>query len=211
MKWKRRRRQRQKIAYRHISRLFDLARAYVQDNPARARRYIEMARLISRKHKVTFSKEQKRSYCKACNLPLVPGVSSRVRVEHGMVSITCLDCGHVKRYPYRKERHLSRTPRRGYAEMKVQGGLICVDVTLEGRAIKAIEISGDFFIYPEEMLPALEQRLLHVQTFRIQEVIHEFFDSEGVKAPGMTPDDLARAIERAVGGASPFRSSTSLS
>lgn len=209
MKWKRRRRQRQKIASRHISRLFDLAMAYVHDNPTRARRYIEMARSISRKHKVSFSKEQKRSYCEACNLPLVTGSTARVRIGHGMVSITCLSCGHVKRYPYRKERRLARTRRRGYAETKVKGGLVCVDVTLEGRAIKDIQISGDFFFYPEEKLPLLEDRLRHVQMFRVRDAVHVFFEHENVKTPGMTPDELAGVIMHASGRAMPLKSSPS--
>jgi ribonuclease P protein subunit RPR2 len=93
-----------KIAQERIKRLFELAWQNFKKKPYLARRYVKLARLIGLRYNVRLSKELKRSFCKKCNSLLVPGITAKVRLCRGkIILITCLFCGKVKRYPYRKE------------------------------------------------------------------------------------------------------------
>lgn len=55
----------------------------------------------------------KRSACKNCGIPLIPGVTSRTRLRsQGRFSyraVTCLNCGWILRYPYKPRRSDSPT------------------------------------------------------------------------------------------------------
>ncbi len=95
-----------RIALERVERLLNLARAVYHEDPDRARRYVELARRIAMKARVKLPKHLKRSFCKRCNTPLIPGVTARVRLRQNRmphVSITCLECGYIYRYPYLRE------------------------------------------------------------------------------------------------------------
>ena len=70
-------------------------------NKERARRYVFIARRIGMKTKVPMPADTR--YCKHCGIPLVPGITSRVRLRDGRVTIRCLECAEFKRIPYIRE------------------------------------------------------------------------------------------------------------
>lgn len=72
----------------------------------RARRYVELARRIGMKTRTGIPKDFR--YCEGCLVPLVPGVSCTVRLNNSKVSITCTECGAVKRLPYMREQRDDR-------------------------------------------------------------------------------------------------------
>ncbi|TAL47240.1 ribonuclease P [archaeon] len=92
-----------KIAQERIDILFDLAKKELRKHPERSKRYVQLARKIGLRYNIRFSKEEKRKFCKSCNTLLVPGYTSEVRLDkktHAM-SIKCLECNTIYRYPYK--------------------------------------------------------------------------------------------------------------
>lgn len=97
------------IAKERIYILIDMAIETVRKDSKLARRYVELARRISMRSRVSIPKEYKYRLCRNCGIVLVPGFNCRVRTrsESGTrVVITCLDCGSHKRYPALKEKML---------------------------------------------------------------------------------------------------------
>jgi len=66
-----------------------------------AKRYVNLALLISKKYNVRIPRHMKYRICKKCNLFIVPGKNARVRLKKGKVVITCLNCDYKKRYKYK--------------------------------------------------------------------------------------------------------------
>jgi ribonuclease P protein subunit RPR2 len=89
------------MAEQRIKRLFDLAEQAHTERPDLARRYVEIARRISMRHRVGIPGELKKRVCKKCGAFLVTGENSRIRLDGKNVIITCLECGAIKRYPYK--------------------------------------------------------------------------------------------------------------
>lgn len=86
------------IAEERVDILFQEAEAEARSgNDARAKRYVELALRMSSRHKVRAT--HKRTYCPECHAFFVPPRNVRVRTRSGRVSMTCLSCGHVLRYP----------------------------------------------------------------------------------------------------------------
>lgn len=69
-----------------------------------SRRYVDLARRISKRTKVRIPGEWKRYLCKGCGIALVPGDNAKIRLHarNSGVVITCQSCGFVKRYPVSK-------------------------------------------------------------------------------------------------------------
>ncbi len=89
------------LARQRIGRLFTFAAQVVKSDPHLANRYVEIALKISMRTRVRIPKELKRSICRKCNAFLYPGITSRVRIRARRsphVSVTCLNCGAVRRY-----------------------------------------------------------------------------------------------------------------
>ncbi len=86
--------------------LFGQAEKSFKSHPERSRRYVEMAVKLSTRYNVRLPPGIKRRFCRSCKSFLVPGVNSRVRTSpsQGAVILTCKECGHVTRHPYRKEK-----------------------------------------------------------------------------------------------------------
>lgn len=78
-------------------------------------------RAVSRKGQIMLSKDVKRAFCKVCNGPLVPGLTSSERLEnaskHGKKPwaevniLNCSTCGADKRYPIGARRQLKKSLR----------------------------------------------------------------------------------------------------
>jgi ribonuclease P protein subunit RPR2 len=91
------------IAKDRIDKLFDLARSEaVAGNMSRSKRYVALALRMGERHKVRSS--HKRTYCGKCLSFFVPPWNVRVRTGRRRISITCLECGSVQRYPLPQQR-----------------------------------------------------------------------------------------------------------
>ncbi|MGD0423020.1 MAG: ribonuclease P protein component 4 [Candidatus Bathyarchaeia archaeon] len=100
------------IARERIEILLQLARQTFSEDPSLSKRYVELARLIGMKSGVRLPRNSKAFICKQCGTLLVPGRNCRVRIRSDTgttVLITCLGCGHKKRYPTVRERLSRRT------------------------------------------------------------------------------------------------------
>lgn len=88
----------------------------------------------------------------------------------------------------------------GEGSYKAAKGLIRVQVAIADDAIDAIQISGDFFMYPEDALWDLERSLVGAPTDRtaILLKITGFYRRTGVLTPGVEPGDFTEAIVRSV-------------
>lgn len=89
------------LAGQRIARLFTLAAVVYSKRPDLADRYVDIARRISMRHRVSIPRELKRNVCKQCYSYLKPGSNARVRADGRNVVITCLKCGGIRRYPYK--------------------------------------------------------------------------------------------------------------
>jgi len=91
---------------------------------------------------------------------------------------------------------------RQHGEFKMPGGkLVQVDFRIAKHRLVDVEVSGDFFLYPEEALEAITSSLEGspvdldrvARTALIAEAI-----PDGVEWLGSSPEALATAVERAV-------------
>jgi ribonuclease P protein subunit RPR2 len=76
---------------------FNMARAGEMNY---ARRYLKLARKIGMRHTVRIPMHLKRRTCSNCMAPLLPGITSRSRIRSGRKIVTCLECGHISRFPH---------------------------------------------------------------------------------------------------------------
>lgn len=91
----------QKIAERRISTLFEQAQKLYVHSPKYADNCVRLARKISLKHKVSFTREQKMKFCKKCESYLLPGENSRIRASDGKMIVFCKNCKTFFRYMYK--------------------------------------------------------------------------------------------------------------
>lgn len=98
----------QEIGRERIARLFSLAEKEFAGNPSRSHRHVQLARKIAMRYNIRLPPGLKRRYCRKCYKYLKPSINCRVRTSarQRAVIITCLECGHVMRHPYRKEKRL---------------------------------------------------------------------------------------------------------
>jgi len=88
-----------------------------------------------------------------------------------------------------------------YGEFKAPKGIIKVELELNNNIISYISITGDFFMYPEDALKALEQNLIGVKMEReiLREVIEKFYKTTLVQTPMLKPEHWVEAIMRTLG------------
>jgi ribonuclease P protein subunit RPR2 len=100
----------QGIGRERIERLFSLAEKEFSSHPERSHRYVSLARKIAMRYNIRISPELKSRYCRKCYKYLKPSINCRVRTSASQraVIITCMECGHVMRHPYRKEKRLKK-------------------------------------------------------------------------------------------------------
>lgn len=82
------------------------------------------------------------------------------------------------------------------AEHKAPGGLIRVTARLKEDTIDDLSLSGDFTFHPGPLLGQLEAALRgrRLDYDELAATIDEFYSSSNVQAPGVTPEDIARAL-----------------
>ena len=93
-------------------------------------------------------------------------------------------------------------PSRFHGEYKVPGGkLVVVDFAVRDGALSEVQISGDFFLFPEEALHrlhlGLERSPVNVAKDERAALIHASL-AEGDELIGLTSDAVAIAIDRAL-------------
>ncbi len=100
----------QSIGRERIERLFSLADSEFSSNPERSHRYVALARKIAMRYNIRLPPALRRRFCRNCYKYLRPSINSRVRTSarQRAVIVTCLECGHVMRHPYRKEKRLKK-------------------------------------------------------------------------------------------------------
>ena len=89
------------IAKERIEILMEQALKTMDKDPKLAQRYVELARRIGMKYRVRIPKKWKMFICRGCKKLMIPGVTCRIRIQRRRephVTLTCLMCGHVKRY-----------------------------------------------------------------------------------------------------------------
>lgn len=93
------------IAQERIAVLMDLAeRSALQDMLERSDRYVDLARRIGMRHNVPLGSVYRRRICDRCHGYLHPGVTARVRLAKGKVTVHCQRCGAHSRFPYVREK-----------------------------------------------------------------------------------------------------------
>lgn len=95
------------VALERVRRLVVLAEQAMPEDPKLADRYVRLARRIAMRYQVSLPREIRRRVCRGCDGLLLPGRTARVRIANQRVSVTCLRCGTVKRYPYARAKAVS--------------------------------------------------------------------------------------------------------
>jgi ribonuclease P protein subunit RPR2 len=103
----------QSIGRERIAKLFSLAEKELSTHPERSHRYVSLARKIAMRYNIRLPLQLRSRYCRKCYKYLKPSINCRVRTNASQrsVIITCLECGHVMRHPYRKEKKLRNVRR----------------------------------------------------------------------------------------------------
>ena len=85
--------------------------------------------------------------------------------------------------------------------LKTPGGLVRVTAVNQDGRLHEVHISGDFFFYPAEDLPALERALegTPVDSGAVTRAIEAFYARRSIDSPGVSPVDLANVLVPAGG------------
>ena len=71
-----------------------------------AQRYIDIARKLAMRARLSLPKFYNRRICRKCNSYLIPGKNTRVRLQgsgaNAHVVVSCEFCGNIKRYHYNR-------------------------------------------------------------------------------------------------------------
>jgi len=90
--------EKQRQGLQQIKRLFNQAKEQARENPKQASSYLEKALETARKLQVKIPKNLRRSYCKSCKIPFIPGFNCRVRIKRGIISCYCNICKKYRRW-----------------------------------------------------------------------------------------------------------------
>lgn len=89
-----------KIAKKRIEKLFLLAeKNSLKKRYDLADRYVKIARKIQMRYQIRMPKKLKRKFCKHCYRILIPGKTSRVRIQNGKIITYCYHCRKYQRIP----------------------------------------------------------------------------------------------------------------
>jgi lipoate-protein ligase A len=82
------------------------------------------------------------------------------------------------------------------AAHKAPGGLIRATVVANELILDDLALSGDFFIFPDDSIPALESAL--AGTPLVEQELHNrstaFWEENRIQAPGLAPADVAKVV-----------------
>ena len=83
---------------------------------------------------------------------------------------------------------------------KSKGGLIRSFVWIEKGRISEIDISGDFFLFPEDAFFRMVKSLKGIPAERDELVkkIEEIYEKEKIQSPGTAPSDFVESIMKAL-------------
>jgi lipoate-protein ligase A len=102
---------------------------------------------------------------------------------------------------YRKSKPVSRRSvkiRSGvevkHQRHKASGGLIRADFEIQNGRLSRVDISGDFFCYPEDSIHQLERMLEGTGTADIQQVLTSFCSRQDIEIPGIDLSDWIRVL-----------------
>lgn len=79
--------------------LMERAREVFPKDRAKANRYAALAKKLAMRYTLRFPERWKPRVCRKCHAFLVQGVNCKTRIQKGRVINTCLDCGHMVRFP----------------------------------------------------------------------------------------------------------------
>ncbi|MHA1906653.1 MAG: ribonuclease P protein component 4 [Candidatus Thorarchaeota archaeon] len=91
-----------RLARARIDRLWEQSRQDAATRPERAQKTMRSARNIAQKARMSLPRDISRQICKGCGTVFVPGRNCRMRVRHNRsrhISVTCLNCGAIRRFP----------------------------------------------------------------------------------------------------------------
>ncbi len=92
-----------RIAQERITGLFALAAVEARrGEPARADRYVALARRVGTRYNVRLLNEYRELYCRRCSAYWTEGSSVRTRLRRGVRVRTCLKCGGTRRVRVRR-------------------------------------------------------------------------------------------------------------
>ena len=83
----------QQLGLERIYRLFELAGLEFAQHPERSKRYVALARGISKKVRARIPDELKTKFCKKCGAFLWEGANAAIRKEGGITVVKCGECG----------------------------------------------------------------------------------------------------------------------
>ncbi len=75
-----------------------------------------------------------------------------------------------------------------------KGKLIRLQVKFLENKIKYIKIYGDFFVYPETAIFAMEKFLIDKKIEEVDKLLTDFVKKENIKIIGFSPFDLKTAL-----------------
>ncbi|GFO32143.1 ribonuclease p protein component 4 [Plakobranchus ocellatus] len=97
-----------KEIFQRVNFLHQAANLVLKTDPSNielCQHYISTMRLVAEKHVIRISPSIKRTFCKSCNVVLVPGQTARIRgrsKSEPHTVVTCKICGAIKRFMWRK-------------------------------------------------------------------------------------------------------------
>ncbi|MDE1767778.1 MAG: biotin--protein ligase [Candidatus Micrarchaeota archaeon] len=90
----------------------------------------------------------------------------------------------------------------GTSRFKVPGGKLVIVKLSYSDKIETLQILGDFFVYPEEALPEIENLLIGSQINAakqdISKQINDYASRKNIEMVGITPDAIAQAVIMAI-------------
>ncbi|MGQ4834613.1 MAG: ribonuclease P protein component 4 [Candidatus Asgardarchaeia archaeon] len=93
------------IALQRIEILLKKAKETMDIDPKLSSDYVNLILRLVKKSRVRLPKNYKMWICKKCKRLLIPGKTARVRIRTRRtthITITCLNCGNIKRYIVKK-------------------------------------------------------------------------------------------------------------
>jgi len=135
-----------KEGFKRVNFLFQAAKLVLLQDPRNyklCRYYIKTMLTVAEKYQIRTHPEIKRTYCKSCSIILLSGKTCRVRAKSKSephTIVTCLLCGSIKRYMWRRDYQLWLDKPEAWLVDKGKGG---AQASLEGGKAKQQKGKGE--------------------------------------------------------------------